>query len=107
MRPVSIKKISPTELKITWDDGHESPYTLELLRDICPCAGCSGERVLLREYQAPPPNRTAQGRYKLTGIQPIGSYAVQLAWSDGHNTGIYTWEHLLVNCMCDVHAQKR
>src|ERR1041385_4721629 len=98
MRPISIKKTSATELTIIWDNGHESRYTLELLRDICPCASCSGETILMREYQPPPPDRTTPGRYDLKGIQQVGSYAVQLQWGDGHGTGIYTWEHLLQNC---------
>lgn len=99
-----MKKISPTELKIVWDSGHESVYTLERLRDLCPCAGCSGESVLLRKYTPPEPDRQTPGRYELVGIQPVGSYAVQLQWADGHQTGIYTWEHLIENCPCPEHA---
>jgi len=100
MQPVSIKKTSPTELTITWKDGHVSPYTLELLRDSCPCAGCKGETVLMREYQPPPPDRSTPGRYDLKSIQQVGSYAIQLVWGDGHNTGIYSWEYLRELCRC-------
>jgi DUF971 family protein len=94
MRPKNINRISPTEVKIIWDDGKETIHTMERLRDNCPCAGCSGETVLLREYRPPEPDRQATGRYELKAIQPVGSYALQFTWGDGHNTGIYTFEVL-------------
>ena len=100
MQPILIKKTSPKELTVTWDDGHVSTYTLECLRDICPCAGCKGETVLLREYQAPQADRTSPGRYELKGDEQVGAYAAQLIWGDGHETGIYSWEYLRENCQC-------
>ena len=94
MKPTSIKRISTTEIRITWEDGKETVHTLEQLRDNCPCAGCSGETVLLHGYRPPKPDRTTPGRYELTDIRQVGSYAVQITWGDGHNTGIYTFERL-------------
>ena len=94
MRPKSIKKINPHELRILWDDGHETVYSLQRLRDHCPCAGCAGESVLLHHYEAPVPERSTPGRYELKSVQPDGSYAVQMTWGDGHATGIYTFEYL-------------
>ena len=104
MKPIRMSKINTTELLITWDNGHESRYTFELLRDICPCAGCSGETILMREYKPPEPDRTTPGRYELKKIQQVGSYAVQIQWGDGHETGIYSWDHLIANCPCPEHA---
>lgn len=106
MHPTSIKKINPAQLKITWDTAHESVFTLRELRDICPCAACQGEMVLLRAYVPEPVDRTVPGRYELTGIQPVGSYAIQISWADGHSTGIYTWEHLIEHCPCPEHTGK-
>jgi DUF971 family protein len=104
MNPISIKRTSPAELQITWNDGHISPYPLELLRDICPCAGCAGESVLFESYVPPPPDRTTPGRYEIRAIQQVGSYAMQIEWGDGHNTGIYSWEFLISHCPCPVHS---
>ena len=101
MRPVSIKKTASAELTITWDDGHVSPYTLEFLRDACPCAGCKGETILMHEYSAPAQDRSTPGRYSLKDAQQVGSYALQLGWGDGHNTGIYSWQYLRENCPCE------
>ena len=106
MKPTAMKKTGKQELTVTWDNGHVSVYSFILLRDSCPCAGCSGETVLLHEYVPPPPDHSAKGRYELAGIQLVGSYACQLQWNDGHATGIYTWEHLIENCPCPEHSAK-
>jgi DUF971 family protein len=107
IRPTSIRKGGSSELLIAWADGHQGTYSLEHLREICPCAGCKGESVLLHESPPNPQVRNTPGRYDLVGIQQVGSYAIQLQWGDGHNTGIYSWEYLLLNCMCDACAAAR
>ncbi|MBI1804228.1 MAG: DUF971 domain-containing protein [Ignavibacteriae bacterium] len=107
MRPKKIKKINDFELTILWDDEHQSRYALEHLRNACPCAGCQGETILLREYSPPSPDMSAAGRYELTGIQQVGSYAIQLTWADGHSTGIYTWEQLKDLCECEECLRKK
>jgi DUF971 family protein len=86
--------MNPQFLKIVWEDGREQILSIHALRDNCPCAGCSGERIILHEYVPPEPNRDTPGRYELKGISPVGSYALQMSWGDGHATGIYTFELL-------------
>jgi DUF971 family protein len=34
------------------------------------------------------------GKYDLKSIAPVGSYAIQLSWGDGHATGLYSWDYL-------------
>ena len=46
------------------------------------------------EYPAP----KTEGMYDLAGVEPVGSYAIQISWKDGHRTGIYTWEYLALLC---------
>src|SRR5436190_5078887 len=94
MKPKSIKKINPQFLKIVWEDEREQILSLLELRDRCPCAGCSGETVILHEYRPPEADRNTPGRYELKNIVTIGAYAVQLFWGDQHQTGIYTFEML-------------
>ena len=105
MKPVKVEKISTKELLIVWDTGHESRYAFKDLRDSCPCASCSGESVLLHRYEPPPFDRSAKGRYELVGAAPVGSYALQLRWADGHDAGIYTWEKLWNACPCGEHKK--
>ena len=107
-----MEKIQPTgvvadrqarTLKISWADGQTSVYPYDGLRAVCPCVMCKGGHANM----GGPPNPytvrdTAATDLQLEQIQPMGSYALQLAWSDGHGSGIYTWEFLRqadpVNC---------
>jgi DUF971 family protein len=38
---------------------------------------------------------------KMDDVEPVGSYAIRIRWNDGHNAGIYSWEHLRRICQCD------
>ena len=46
------------------------------------------------------------GQYELQGIEPVGSYALQLVWGDGHRTGIYTYDYLRQICECEECMKK-
>jgi DUF971 family protein len=93
-------------LEIDWADGHKSAWGFGWLRDACPCATCVDERnhenrkpgeprpkpaAVLPMY-APPP--------KPASAHPVGRYALQFNWSDGHSAGIYSWEYLRRMCQC-------
>jgi DUF971 family protein len=101
MRPVQIKQTSPSELFVKWDDGHESLFTLQYLREECPCASCKGETVLLHTYSPVKLPVLTPGKYDLKSIQQVGNYAIQIFWGDGHQTGIYSWEYLRGLCPCE------
>lgn len=93
MKPTSIKQSPDGALTITWDDGVTTHCTARALRDGCPCAECQGETVLLHTY-APVEKPIEPGHYEIASITPVGSYAVQVTWKDGHATGLYSWEYL-------------
>lgn len=93
MKPTSIKQTDPNTITITWDDGVVSPMAIELLRDECPCAECKGETILMQQI-LPVVKPKLPGHYRIQGIVPVGSYAVQITWGDGHATGLYSWEYL-------------
>lgn len=101
MHITSLKQTSPTEIAVTWSDGHSSRIPLTLFRDACPCAGCQGETILFRTYVPPAADKTIAGRYTLTNITTVGNYAIKPVWGDGHDMGMYTWEHLRSLCQCD------
>jgi DUF971 family protein len=91
------------QLTIEWDDGHTSVYPFAGLRAVCPCAGCRGGH----EFMGGPPDRglvrdTPPGELTVQAIQPVGSYALQFIWSDGHSAGIYTWDFLRAACPCPL-----
>jgi DUF971 family protein len=93
------------ELHIRWQDGHESVYTFDFLRRECPCALCNDQR----SKQAAPGGLgltvlsgsvVKTGQIQVTEVKPIGRYAVNFVWSDGHDSGIYSYDFLRAACPC-------
>jgi len=90
-KPADLQIEPEGALRIKWDDGGESRFQPRWLRAHCPCAGCveewSGKRTVGLEQVA--------ADVVPRGMHPVGNYAVQIDWSDGHSTGIYSWDYLL------------
>ena len=86
--------IAPTEdaarLRIRWKDGAASEFVPREVRLLCPCAGCVDEMTGVRTLR---PDMVDDAVYP-TAIHYVGRYALQFVWSDGHSTGIYTFEYL-------------
>lgn len=79
---------------IRWQDGDETYHRMDRLRSLSPSAETSGERDLLgRELVATDKDRDFTG-ITVTGWNLVGNYAVQFRFSDGHNTGLYSFEYL-------------
>lgn len=83
-----------TSFHIKFDNGFEADLTSEVLRKNCPCAGCSGEEVLLYKYTPQNTPELTADSFILEKAELTGNYAIQLFWKDGHNTGLYNWEFL-------------
>jgi DUF971 family protein len=81
------------ELAIAWNDGLETFIPLELLRRACSCAACGGEPDALGRLARPTVTYSRRS-FILEGFVPIGGYALQFRWADGHNTGIYSFDYL-------------
>ena len=95
--PTKLAKIGDNRLVIEWSDGEKRSYSFGELRDRCPCASCREKR------SQPPPAASgllpvlsaAEARpLDLLGMKPVGHYAYAIEFSDGHDTGIYTFELL-------------
>ena len=99
MKPLKVQRTSATELSIVWEDGHKGRHTMSTLRKNCPCAACKTE-IEAHENTIMLPI-IKQGQFELRAIEPVGSYALQFIWGDGHRTGIYTFEHLRRMCECE------
>jgi len=78
------------DLAIEWGDGITAHYPFFYLRDICPCANCideiSGAKIL--ETGTIPKN------IHMTKVEYVGNYALKITWSDGHDTGLYSFSTL-------------
>ena len=107
LAPVALRQDGPDRLVIEWNDGHRSVYAWGHLRAHCPCAGCREEREkppdpfrILKPSELQPP--------RPVGMPPVGRYAYKVVWSDGHDAGIFTLEHLRALCQCpECLARKR
>lgn len=99
-RPAGIQ-VDPDAglMRIDWQDGHESSYQLAELRPHCPCAVCQGEMGIpgvVRADTVFTPEQTT-----LVDMQEVGRYALQPFWSDGHQTGYFTFVLLRTLCPCN------
>ncbi len=93
MKPLDIQQIGE-ELAIKWEDGRESFIRLEKLRRACPCAGCKGEMDVMGNLYKAPERPLSPASFQLRQVVPIGTYAIQPIWADGHNTGMYSFDYL-------------
>lgn len=82
------------ELALAWADGRENYIPLKALRQACPCAVCQGEPDAMGRVVKPRVNHTEKSFVALR-MQQIGGYALQIAWADGHSSGIYPYDLLL------------
>ena len=94
---MSEKQPWPTEIRlrkdrrallVRFDDGKHYDLAAELLRVLSPSAEVQGH--------SPEQRQTVPGKadVAVTAVDPIGNYAVRLTFSDGHNTGLFSWTYL-------------
>ena len=91
--PVNVLVLGE-ELALSWSDGAESYLPLRALRRLCPCAGCAGERDLFGRLAKPPQKPYTAASFEVAATKPVGGYALQVFWKDGHNDGLYPWAKL-------------
>jgi len=94
IEPREIMQEGAAGLRITWADGHVCHYTAAVLRRACPCAQCvnewTGQRTLKPE--------TISDETTIGDLNIVGRYALNVRWSDGHETGIYSFRYLRELC---------
>ncbi len=88
--PTCIARRDDRELVVDWNDGTRSEFSLHFLRMSCPCAQCvnewTGELMLKPE--------AVSTEIKPRRLFSVGRYALGIEWSDGHSTGIYSYDYL-------------
>jgi DUF971 family protein len=90
IEPTQIIEESDAEISIVWSDDRSDLFGAADLRRACPCAGCvnewTGQKILKDDSVAP------DITFKNIGI--VGRYALNFQFSDGHDTGIYSFKFL-------------
>jgi DUF971 family protein len=94
--PEEIVGLLRSKITLKWPDGHETVYPARDLRLRCRCASCVEEMsgAPLLDAAKVPENVRAQR------IELVGQYAMQIFWTDGHETGIYGFRELRAGCPC-------
>jgi DUF971 family protein len=95
--PTELKLVGDTELLVAWNDGQRRQYSFVELRDECPCAMCRERRATAEKpsQELLPVLRPEEARpLRVVAMKPVGNYAYAISFSDGHDTGIYTFELL-------------
>ncbi len=94
IEPREIMQQGDAGLRITWADERVCHYAAAVLRRACPCAQCvnewTGQRVLAPE--------TISEELTIRDLNLVGRYALNFQWSDGHETGIYSFKYLRELC---------
>jgi DUF971 family protein len=91
--PKVIRRSDPTVVEIEWTDGKKTVYTPAQLRGLCPCAECVSETTGVRTNDP----ASVPGDLLQSDLAMVGNYAITMRFSDGHHTGIYTFEYLREN----------
>ena len=88
-RPINIKLHQKSHLlEIAFDDNTECMLSCEFLRVYSPSAEVRGHGIGQEVLQV------GKEAVNITAIEPVGQYAIKLIFSDGHDTGLYSWEYL-------------
>ena len=108
-KPTSVKihVSNGAGVDIVWADGHASHYEFAYLREECPCATCNDARekkASFGEMASPLKSSSALPMFKpkprAQAATQVGNYAIQISFTDGHSTGIYSYDHLRNICPC-------
>src|SRR5258708_32357757 len=94
IEPREIKQEGDNGLAIAWADERVCHSTAAALRRVCPCAQCvnewTGQRTLRPD--------TISEELSIADLSVVGRYALNFRWSDGHETGIYSFKYLRELC---------
>jgi len=91
--PRIIRRSDPNIVEVEWTDGRKTVYTPAQLRALCPCAGCVSETTGVRMNDP----ASVPADLRQSDLAMVGNYAITMRFSDGHHTGIYTFEYLREN----------
>lgn len=112
-RPIDVKvRVSTGEgVDITWSDAHTSHYDFTYLRENCPCATCREEREKSDKLGSTIGAASAalpmfKPKVSARAATAVGNYAVQIEFTDGHSTGIFSFDHLREICPCEACARE-
>ena len=105
-KDVKVRVSTGEGLDVVWADGHQSHYDFPYLREECPCAMRDDERRKKKDFashaQSTPGSALPMFKPRPTAkaAKAVGNYALSIDFSDGHATGIYSYDFLRSICPC-------
>jgi prepilin-type processing-associated H-X9-DG protein len=108
-KPTSVKVhvSNGAGVDVVWADGHASHYEFAYLREECPCATCNDAREkkaslgeMASSLKSSPVLPMFKPKPRAQAATQVGNYAIQISFTDGHSTGIYSYDHLRSICPC-------
>lgn len=90
IEPLQIIEESDSAVSIVWSDGVETLYEAAILRRACPCAGCVNEWTGEKQLD----DAQIADDISFKNISIVGRYALSFHFSDGHDTGIFSFAFL-------------
>ena len=91
--PVKIEHFKDF-LAVRWNNGQESYLDAHILRNESPSAEQKGEKDIFGIKTKTTPKIFLKGEVSIKKFEEIGNYAIRISFSDGHSTGIYSWQTL-------------
>lgn len=95
-QPTDLQRTPDRGLRIVWSDGQTTEHTARSLRDACPCATCREKK----QAATPPPTQLTvlapeeTAPVDIAGMRPVGAYAYGVRFTDGHSSGLFTFQLL-------------
>lgn len=95
-QPISLDLKKDRGLTVQWDDGSSSYFSVTFLRRMSPSADMRQLRdeIARNPLTVLPSSPSSSAPLTVTNARLVGNYALQLDFSDGHSTGIYSWTYL-------------
>jgi DUF971 family protein len=97
---MTLERAGAGRLRIVWSDGERRMYRAAELRKACPCATCREKRSAAAEEPDNKPRglpilKAAEAKpLEVVSMSPVGNYAYNIAFSDEHDSGLFTFEFL-------------
>ena len=92
--PTRLKLEKTSHLEVDWSDGRHDVFPIAYLRKNCPCASCKTDRAAQAKSRLHVMGNYSEGPVTVVTAEPVGNYAIKLHWSDGHASGLYSFDYL-------------
>lgn len=96
LRPTKLELKKDRGLTVHWPDGTASLFPIAYLRKMSPSADARQlrEEMARNPLTVLPASAGEGGPITATGAELVGNYAIRIFFSDGHDTGLYSWDYL-------------